>query len=69
MANRRTRSVRVGNLLLDPRNTRIPAAHQTEDQRALIQEPIEHEDVASLAKSIAQLGLFPNERMVVMSAG
>ncbi|MYA63084.1 MAG: hypothetical protein F4139_12155 [Gemmatimonadetes bacterium] len=66
MTNRANRSVKLGNLILDTRNTRIPAAHQTPDQRALLHELVEHEDVAGLAKSIAQLGLFPNERMVVM---
>ena len=66
MAENNTRRVRVGNLLLDPRNTRIPTAHQTNDQRALLHELVKHEDVATLAKSIAKLGLFPNERMVVM---
>lgn len=66
MSNRKTTSVKVGNLLLDPRNTRIPALHQTDDQRALLHELVEHEDVAALARSIARLGLFPNERMVVM---
>ncbi len=69
MAEHKTRRVRVGNLLLDPRNTRIPTSHQTEDQRALLHELVKHEDVATLAKSIAKLGLFPNERMVVMREG
>ena len=61
--------MKVGNLLLDPRNTRIPTAHQTDDQRALLHELATHEDVASLAKSIARVGLFPHERMVVMRQG
>ena len=69
MAENKTRRVRVGNLLLDHRNTRIPTAHQTDDQRALLHELVKHEDVATLAKSIAKLGLFPNERMVVMREG
>jgi len=66
MAENDTRRVRVGNLRLDPRNTRIPTAHQTDDQRVLLHELVKHEEVATLAKSIARLGLFPNERMVVM---
>ena len=66
MAKNKTRRVKVGNLWLDPRNTRIPTAHQTDDQRALLHELVKHEDIATLAKSIAKLGLFPNELMVVM---
>ena len=69
MAENKTRSVKLGNLLLDPRNTRIPTAHHTDDQRALLHELVKHENVATLAKSVAKLGLFPNERMVVMREG
>ena len=69
MASKKTRTVRVGNLLLDPQNTRIPTAHQTDDQRALLHELVAHEEVLGLAKSIASLGLFPSERMVVMPYG
>ena len=64
-----TKTAKVGNLLLDPRNTRIPTADQTDDQRALLHYLVAHEDVWGLAKSIVSLGLFPNERMVVMPYG
>ena len=69
MATKQTKTVRVGTLLLDPRNTRIPTEQQTDDQRALLHDLVAHEDVWGLAKSIASLGLFPNERMVVMPYG
>lgn len=69
MTARTTTRVKVGNLLLDPRNTRLAMAYQTGDQRALLHELIKHEDVGSLAKSIAKLGLFPHERLVVMREG
>ena len=69
MATKKTRTVKVGNLLLDPRNARIPTVNQTDDQRALLHELVAHEDVWGLAKSIASLGLFPNERMIVMPHG
>ena len=69
MAAKTTRIVRVGNLLLDPQNTRIPTAQQTDDQRALLHELVAHEKVWELAKSIASIGLFPTERMVVMPHG
>lgn len=69
MTQNTTRRVKVGNLLLDPRNTRLPTAYQTGDQRALLHDLNKHEDVGTLAKSIAKLGLFPHERMVVMREG
>ena len=59
----------MGNLLLDPRNARIPTVSQIDDQRALLHELVAHEDVWALAKSITSLGLFPNERMIVMPHG
>jgi hypothetical protein len=34
-----------------------------------LHELLEHEDVTGLASSIAKLGLFPNERLVVISSG
>lgn len=64
-----SRTVKIGNLLLDPRNTRIPPDRRSEDQRALLHELVQHEDVRGLAASIAKLGLFPNERLLVMAAG
>ncbi|WP_420615094.1 hypothetical protein [Candidatus Palauibacter sp.] len=69
MAAKPTKTVRVGNLLLDPKNTRIPTAQQTDDQRALLHELVAHDKVWELAKSIASIGLFPTERMVVMPHG
>ena len=68
MANTKNKTLRVGRLHLDPRNTRIPPAHRSEDERALIHELVEHEDVAKLAASISEKGLFPNERLVVIPA-
>lgn len=62
-------TIRTGSLRLDPKNTRIPADRRTDDQRALLHELLEHEDVKSLAGSIAKLGLFPNERLVVTPDG
>lgn len=58
--------IKTGSLLLDPKNTRIPADRRSEDQRRLLHELLQHEDVRGLAASIAKLGLFPNERLVVM---
>ena len=69
MATQTTKTVKVGNLLLDPCNTRIPRVNQTNDQRALLHELVAHESIWKLAKSIALLGLFPTERMVVMPHG
>lgn len=64
-----SRTVKVGSLLLDSKNIRIPANRRSDDQRVLLHELVEHEDVRGLASSIAKLGMFPNERLVVISAG
>lgn len=65
----RSATIRTGSLLFDPKNTRIPADRRSEDQRKLLHELLEHEDVTGLASSISKLGLFPNERLVVISSG
>lgn len=59
-------SVKTGSLLLDSKNTRIPVDRRSEDQRQLLHVLLEHEDVRDLATSIAKLGIFPHERLVVM---
>lgn len=68
-ATAKSATIRAGSLILDPKNTRIPADRRSEDQRHLIEYLIEHEDVRGLAASIAKLGLFPNERLVVVQVG
>lgn len=65
----RSLTLKTGSLLLDSKNTRIPSDRRSEDQRRLLQELLENEDVKDLASSIANLGLFPNERLLVMAAG
>lgn len=65
----RPTTLKAGSLLLDPKNTRIPADRRTDDQRRLLHELLEHEDIKSLTASIAKLGLFPNERLVVTREG
>ena len=65
----KSRTVKSGSLLLDPRNSRIPSDRRSDDQRALLHELVEHEDVRGFAASITKLGLFPNERFVVVPAG
>lgn len=59
-------TVKTGSLKLDPKNARLPVEHRSDNQRALLQALLELEDVRGLAKSIAKLGVFPNERLVVM---
>lgn len=63
----RSLTVKTGSLLLDSKNTRIPSDRRSDDQRCLIQELLENEDVKELAASIAKLGLFPNERLLVLA--
>ena len=65
----KTAILKVGSLILDSKNTRIPADRRSEDQRQLLHELLEHEDVRGLASSITKLGLFPNERLVVVPSG
>lgn len=65
----RSTEVKAGSLLLDSKNTRIPADRRSENQRHLLHELLAHEDVKGLAKSIAKLGFFANERLVVVPTG
>jgi len=65
----RSTSIKTGSLLLDAKNSRIPSDRRSEDQRRLLHALLEHEDVKSLASSITKLGLFPNERLVVLPSG
>lgn len=60
---------KAGSLLLDPKNARIPRERRSDSQRALLHELLAHQDVRKLAKSIAKLGLFPSERLVVTPEG
>ena len=69
IAKKKLRTVKVGSLLLDSKNARIPAGRRSDDERALVHELVEREDVRGLGASIAKLGLFPNERLVVMPQG
>lgn len=62
-------SLKIGSLFLDHKNTRIPEDRRANDQRALVHELLESENVKNLASSISKLGLFPNERLVVMKEG
>lgn len=61
-------TVAIGSLLLDHKNARIPAERRSKDQRHLLYELLQTEDVKGLAGSIARVGLFPNELLVVMPA-
>jgi hypothetical protein len=65
----RSTKVKTGSLLLDPKNTRIPSDRRSDSQRQLLHELLAHEDVKSLAASIAKIGLFANERLVVVPSG
>lgn len=69
MNNYRSTSLKIGSLFLDHKNTRIPTDRRSDKQRSLLHVLLEHEDVKSLAASIAKLGLFPNERLVVLPDG
>jgi len=56
--------VAVASLFLDPQNPRIPPSSSPLDQRALIAELVEHDNVLDLAKDIAENGYAPIESLV-----
>lgn len=58
--------VSVTSLLLDPQNPRIPPSGGTLDQRSLIAELVEHDDVLGLAKDIAENGYAPIESLIAL---
>lgn len=58
------RTVAVTSLSLDPLNPRIPPAEHRLDQRELIAELVEHENVLELAKDIAESGFAPLESLI-----
>lgn len=64
-----SRTVSIGNLQLDPLNSRIPPERRSNNQRQLLHALLEHEDVKGLASSISKLGLFPSDRLIVEATG
>lgn len=56
----------VASLLLDPQNPRIPPSEVERDQRALVEELIEHDDALDLAKDIADDGYSPVELLIAV---
>jgi hypothetical protein len=58
------RMIAVTSLSLDPLNPRILPAENRLDQRALIAELVEHENVLDLAKDIADSGYAPVESLI-----
>jgi len=60
-----TRPIRVTNLRLDPENPRIPPAADRPTQMELIHYFCHYYKVYELARSIAEDGYFPDEKIVV----
>jgi hypothetical protein len=58
------REVYVSELLLDPHNPRIPATNELANERDIIAQLIEHEDVYALTKAIATQGFYPSELLI-----
>jgi hypothetical protein len=56
----------VASLLLDSLNPRIPRGRGIQDQRDLIAELVEHDNVYDLAKGIATDGYFPLEYLIAI---
>lgn len=63
------KQISVNNILLDPRNPRIPPASEPLDQRSLIAELVDHDKVYELAQNIAQNGYYPVESLIVVREG
>jgi hypothetical protein len=60
------KNLSVASLLLDPQNPRIPPSEVERDQRALIEELIEHDDALDLAKDVADDGYSPVESLIAV---
>ncbi|MCK4782892.1 MAG: hypothetical protein KAV87_04010 [Desulfobacteraceae bacterium] len=58
------RSFSVTSLLLDSLNPRLPIADKNLSQAELIEELVIHDDIYSLAKSIAEKGYYPVESLI-----
>lgn len=54
----------VTSLLLDPLNPRLPIADKNLSQAELLEELVIHDDVYSIAKSIAENGYYPVESLI-----
>ena len=63
------KQISVSDILLDPRNPRIPPANEPLDQRSLLAELVDHDKVYELAQNIAQNGYYPVESLIVMKEG
>ena len=59
----------VNNILLDPRNPRIPPASEPLDQRSLLADLIDHDKVYELAKNVANNGYYPVESLIAVREG
>jgi hypothetical protein len=59
-------SLKVVNLQLDAANPRIPRGRGIHEQRDLIAELVEHDNVYDLAKAISTDGYFPLEYLIVI---
>lgn len=63
------KQISVNNILLDPRNPRIPPASEPLDQRSLLADLIDHDKVYELAQNIAKNGYYPVESLIVVREG
>lgn len=63
------KNISVNNILLDPRNPRIPPTIEPFDQRSLLAELILHDKIHDLAQNIANNGYYPVESLIVVKEG
>lgn len=59
----------VRNILLDPRNPRIPPVGEPLDQHSLLAELVDHDKIYELAQNIVQNGYYPVESLIVVKEG
>lgn len=65
----KTKQIKVTNIRLDSKNPRIPVSTETLSQRDLIHHFVSNYKIYELAKSIAEDGYFPDERIVGIEEG
>jgi len=63
------KTVQVTMLRLDPGNPRIPSGGAALDQRELIAELVNHDNVYELARDIVEIGYYPLESLIGLEDG
>lgn len=62
---KQNQNLSVVNLMLDPRNPRLPEADVSLSQNEILRDLVRHEKVFELAKNIVEKGYYPGESIIV----